>query len=450
VISSEHAKIKSTLITDNLISMALIRYTKIEEKTGRETVFFPTLTSNYQQQIRMYANGLLNSHGGVIYIGVGTQGLVTGLSISRKDEDRYRLAIDRVFSCFQPFVSSQHYRLNFLEVTDSSSKSNFVVIEIKVSVGDIGEIYEDGQQSVYLVDEKVLIGPLFPQELKELILLKYKEVIEGAEEVNRYLTPNLATARKQAKISTATKRMKPLEIIAESYEDTSLVVETEKENKAPLPINTTKTVVKTLNSTTVASVKENAVPLSNQPDTSNKFINHIVNKSSAVNVTVKATESCKNINKLPLTSKTTNPIVKKNNAAVVAVKRSSIKAVTSFPFKTPALKPKSPFTVKSKVKTVSKPVLLKRSATVSNAVLKRSATVYTPISYLLQDRQVQRSHSYNGISNHYSNSFAGQQNNYVGQQNNFAPYRGYNPGNQFSNIGYYPKPLPFYEDGMYF
>ena len=37
-------------------------------------------------------------------------GIADGLVISRKQEDEYRLACDRVISNFEPFVSANHYR----------------------------------------------------------------------------------------------------------------------------------------------------------------------------------------------------------------------------------------------------------------------------------------------------------------------------------------------------
>ena len=52
-----------------------------------------------------------------------------------------------------------------------------------------------------LGDTGDLIGPLYPQELKELILLKYKESMEGAEEALKFTTPNLAAVRAKAKIA---------------------------------------------------------------------------------------------------------------------------------------------------------------------------------------------------------------------------------------------------------
>ena len=165
----------------------------------------------------MYANGLLNSQIDVIYFGVTKTGIAGGIVISHKQEDEYRLACDRVISNFEPFVSANHYRLTFLSIENNRGQSRLMIIELKVSVGDLGEIYEDGHQKVYLVDETIKIGPLDPQEIKELVLLKYKESIEGAEEANNLLTPHLMKARQSTKINKK-KTFRPCERIEEEKE----------------------------------------------------------------------------------------------------------------------------------------------------------------------------------------------------------------------------------------
>ena len=40
------------------------------------------------------------------------------------------------------------YRLTFLPVENNRGQSRLMIIELKVSVGDLGEIYEDGHQKV--------------------------------------------------------------------------------------------------------------------------------------------------------------------------------------------------------------------------------------------------------------------------------------------------------------
>jgi len=163
-------------------------------------------------KVKQFANGLLNSHGGVLYFGVDYKGTVLGEKISRKDEDAYRLVVDRTLGKFEPLVSTQHYRIAFLSLEDPYY--NYYVIELKISVGELGEIYENGEANVFLVDDGLLLGPLYPQELKELIMLKYKESIEGAEEANKFLTPYLHTARETCKRKALTKR-RPLVCIQE-------------------------------------------------------------------------------------------------------------------------------------------------------------------------------------------------------------------------------------------
>ena len=155
-------------------------------------------------------NAFLNSHGGVLYLGVAPNGSIIGSRISRKDEDEYRLAVDHTIGSFQPFIAASLYRLSFLPMEYDKRDgvtSDHKVIILKVSVGDIGEIYENGCSKVFIIDEGNLIGPLYPQELKELILLKYKVNIEGAEEAKKYTTPNLAAVRASARKKEVPKKL---------------------------------------------------------------------------------------------------------------------------------------------------------------------------------------------------------------------------------------------------
>ena len=39
----------------------------------------------------------------------------------------------------------------------------------------IGEMYMNGSEKVYVVRQRDFFGPLIPQEIKELVLAKYRE-----------------------------------------------------------------------------------------------------------------------------------------------------------------------------------------------------------------------------------------------------------------------------------
>ena len=201
--------------------MILQRFTFMQIKDGRETVFIRETgnAKGFKDSVRKYANGLLNSHGGIIYFGIDPNATIIGMKISRKEEDDFRLSIDHTIGSFQPFISGNLYRLTFIPLQVQNQVSDYKVIELKVSVGEIGEIYEDGLSKVYIIDATSLIGPLFPQELKELIILKYKESIEGAEEANKYMTPHLAVARATAKSKNISDTNKLYSIIEEVVEE---------------------------------------------------------------------------------------------------------------------------------------------------------------------------------------------------------------------------------------
>lgn len=182
------------------------RFDKLPLREGRETILVrePGMAKGeFKVHVRKLVNGLLNSHGGVIYFGVDNTSIMTGIRINRKEEDDFRLAVDHTIGAFMPLVPNDLYRLTFLPLKEKNrvhDESNLKLIELKVSVGKMGEIYDDGTHSVYIIDTSIVIGPLHPQELRELILLKYKECMEGAEEVKKFATPNLAVARTTGRI----------------------------------------------------------------------------------------------------------------------------------------------------------------------------------------------------------------------------------------------------------
>ena len=117
--------------------------------------------------------------------------------------------VGHTIGSYQPFISANLYKLTVIDLVENNNGyCDYKLIELKVSVCDLGEIYEDGFKKVYIVDTGDLIGPLYPQELKELILLKYKESIEGAVEALKFTTPNLAAVRAKAKIAKSVHKPK--------------------------------------------------------------------------------------------------------------------------------------------------------------------------------------------------------------------------------------------------
>ena len=123
----------------NFNKMSLERLSFMTSKEGRETVFIRNAghpKDMFNDLVRKNVNGLLNSHGEVIYVGVVPDRNIVGLRINRKGEEDFRLSVDHTIGSFMPFVSA-----------------------------------------------------------KVLIILKYKESIERDEEVKKYCTPYLAAAR---------------------------------------------------------------------------------------------------------------------------------------------------------------------------------------------------------------------------------------------------------------
>ena len=168
------------------------------KQTGQQYLFLGLqlgyCSGSFSQTVRKACNALINTAGGIIVFGVEKEtGIIKGVSeeLNREQQDLYRLAVDRELRNFTPSVQPDSYRINIVGIDELGEKTSRArhVLEIKVSVGR--DMFEDSRQEVYVVKHNKVHGPLFPQELKDLVLIKYKEeIILRATALNKDETLN--------------------------------------------------------------------------------------------------------------------------------------------------------------------------------------------------------------------------------------------------------------------
>ncbi|XP_078355434.1 schlafen-like protein 1 [Oculina patagonica] len=145
---------------------------------GRVYFYFPKLgypSGNFKQVLCKYVNALLNTKGGMLVFGVEQNGRITGCNIvSRAQEDLFKLEMDNEVRAIRPTVSPSLCRFVFTRLDGSD---NLFLLEIKISAGPIGEIFMNSSEQVYVIRKRQLFGPLIPQEIKDLVIAKYREEI---------------------------------------------------------------------------------------------------------------------------------------------------------------------------------------------------------------------------------------------------------------------------------
>ncbi|CAH3193982.1 unnamed protein product [Porites evermanni] len=104
-------------------------------------------------------------------------GEIIGCRLSREEEDHLKLEVDREIRAMRPTVSPNlcRYFMTHLE-----NAPLLCIIELKIGAAPIGETYMNGSEEVFVVRRRELFGPLIPQEIKELVLAKYREEISSS------------------------------------------------------------------------------------------------------------------------------------------------------------------------------------------------------------------------------------------------------------------------------
>ncbi|XP_032222341.1 schlafen-like protein 1 [Nematostella vectensis] len=141
------------------------------------------------KHIRKYGCGFLNSCGGVLLVGICDDGRVQGIYCRPYEKSDIVKLVTNEFKKFQPAVTSSMFGINFFGVTRRQTSweqargyRDFIpecyVLEISIQAGQPGEIYEDSLHQVFIRREGSVEGPLNPLQIKDLVLSKYRKLLE--------------------------------------------------------------------------------------------------------------------------------------------------------------------------------------------------------------------------------------------------------------------------------
>jgi len=141
------------------------------------------------EHVRKYGSAFLNSDGGVLMAGILDDGTVRGIYCSPDMRRRIIDTVHREFSAFLPKVDPSFYRVKFVPIIHPPNyrerregRHTFVidlyVVEITVKAGVKGELYETSKHQVFIRRESSVQGPLNPLQIKDIVIQKYREIIE--------------------------------------------------------------------------------------------------------------------------------------------------------------------------------------------------------------------------------------------------------------------------------
>lgn len=141
------------------------------------------------EHVRKYGSAFLNSDGGVLMAGILDDGTVRGICCPPAMRKRITDSVHREFSEFLPKVDPSFYSVKFVPITQPQNyrerqegRHTFVnqlyVVEIIVKAGVKGELYETNRHQVFIRRESSVQGPLNPLQIKDIVIQKYREIIE--------------------------------------------------------------------------------------------------------------------------------------------------------------------------------------------------------------------------------------------------------------------------------
>lgn len=137
----------------------------IEYKTGGYAI------NNLDQHIRKYGSAFLNSGGGTLALGVTDNGTVVGIFAPPPIQASIKANIKSEFKAFTPSVKEEYFEIDFIP----TNKRNYYVLELHVRAGDETEIYSDKESKMYIRRDGSVQGPLWPRDIKEIVLEKYQK-----------------------------------------------------------------------------------------------------------------------------------------------------------------------------------------------------------------------------------------------------------------------------------
>ena len=102
--------------------------------------------------IAPYVSAFLNTEGGILFYGIKDNGVVEGISLSRKERDQFLVALDLNFQKFNPQITHEEYQITFKQVKDKSFKDiqELYVIEFRVSKGKKDSVYFTHKNETYI------------------------------------------------------------------------------------------------------------------------------------------------------------------------------------------------------------------------------------------------------------------------------------------------------------
>ncbi|OMJ90467.1 hypothetical protein SteCoe_7169 [Stentor coeruleus] len=102
--------------------------------------------------IAPYVSAFLNTEGGILFYGIKDNGVVEGISLSRKDRDQFTLALDNIFQKFNPQITHEDYQITFKQVKDKNYKdiNDLYVIEFRVNKGKKDSVYFTHKNETYI------------------------------------------------------------------------------------------------------------------------------------------------------------------------------------------------------------------------------------------------------------------------------------------------------------
>ncbi|XP_022094546.1 schlafen-like protein 1 [Acanthaster planci] len=146
----------------------------VEFKAAQGKYIYDILPSTVERYGCAFANG----EGGMLYLGIKDDGVITGVRVSSKDEEHILRTIQRTFDKFLPRPPSHSVRLIPLcSLNMARVFPNYKVVEISVRGGTLSDIFETGDHKVFIKRD----GSIELQnalQIKDLAITKYKQMLE--------------------------------------------------------------------------------------------------------------------------------------------------------------------------------------------------------------------------------------------------------------------------------
>lgn len=162
------------------------RIGSVMPQTESRTVEYKEGQGNYRiavlpLHIQKYGSAFLNSGGGSLCIGVHDDGTVVGVKLYSSDRERVSRVVRDEFRHFTPPVGADLFEIEFVPC----NKRDYFVIQIHVRAGLESEIYADRQNSMYIRRDGSVQGPLWPREIRQIVISQYMKELGSSSGSNQ-------------------------------------------------------------------------------------------------------------------------------------------------------------------------------------------------------------------------------------------------------------------------